>query len=328
MTTTTTANATLAFIGCGISSPYPRIPHPISNTQLTQPKPGNMGSAILNGLLEATRNIPNPPIRTFIVSTKTSASAERLHATLHAADKDRVRFTPNDNLTAMANADIILLACKPFLAESILSQSGVWDAAKNKLIISVMAGPTIAQILGYMRPCSRGSGPKGEGEVEYAESPAPTVVRVQPNVAARLRQSMTVVEVDDSSEGEEGLQAKGTVEWIFKQVGEVQFVAPSVFDVSALLVGASMAWGAVALDGVLDGCVAGGLRRPEALEMAAQTLAGMAALLKDGVHPAVLREGISSPRGCTIQGILELERAGVRGSFADALLKGVEHLQK
>ncbi|PLB38658.1 pyrroline-5-carboxylate reductase family protein [Aspergillus candidus] len=294
----TATNATLAFIGCG-----------------------NMGSAILNGLLEATRNTPNPPINTFTVSTKTTTSAERLRATLTPPDQDRVRFTPNDNITAMASADIILLACKPFLAESILSQPGVWDAAKNKLIISVMAGPTVAQILDYMRP--RGSGPGGE--VECAGS-SPTIVRVQPNVAARLRQSMTVVEVDDDSE--EGQQAKGTVEWIFKQVGDVRFVAPSVFDVSSLLVGASMAWGAIALDGVLDGCVAGGLRRPEALEMAAQTLAGMAALLKDGVHPAVLREGISSPRGCTIQGILELERAGVRGSFADALLKGVEHLQK
>ncbi|PKY02031.1 pyrroline-5-carboxylate reductase [Aspergillus campestris IBT 28561] len=294
----TTTNATLAFIGCG-----------------------NMGSAILNGLLEATRDTPNPPINTFNVSTKTTTSAERLRSTLAPADQARVRFTPNDNITAMANADIILLACKPFLAESILSQRGVWDAAKNKLIISVMAGPTVAQILGYMRP--RGSGPGGE--VVCAER-SPTVVRVQPNVAARLRQSMTVVEVDDDSE--EGQQAKGTVEWIFKQVGDVRFVAPSVFEVSSLLVGASMAWGAIALDGVLDGCVAGGLRRPEALEMAAQTLAGMAALLKDGAHPAVLREGISSPRGCTIQGILELERAGVRGSFADALLKGVEHLQR
>ncbi|PLN77001.1 pyrroline-5-carboxylate reductase [Aspergillus taichungensis] len=316
-----TTNATLAFIGCG-----------------------NMGSAILNGLLEATRNTPNPPISTFIVSTKTSASAERLHATLHPTDKDRVRFTPNDNITAMANADIILLACKPFLAESILSQPGIWDAAKKKLVISVMAGPTVAQILDYVRASPGGGEPEGEGE-EYPmtktfggykrvypegfkkEVECPTIVRVQPNVAARLRQSMTVVEVDDDSS--EGVQrAKETVEWIFKQVGDVRFVAPSVFDVSALLVGASMAWGAIALDGVLDGCVAGGLRRPEALEMAAQTLAGMAALLKDGVHPAVLREGISSPRGCTIQGILELERAGVRASFADALLKGLEHLQK
>ncbi|PWY85026.1 pyrroline-5-carboxylate reductase [Aspergillus heteromorphus CBS 117.55] len=291
---------TLAFIGCG-----------------------NMGSAILNGLLSATApstsSIPaNPPkITTFIINTKTANSAARLRSQYApSTTQAQVTITHGQNVQAMQQADVILLACKPFLARGILSEPGIQEAVRGKIVVSIMAGVKTQDILGWVY---------GEGYSEDLEE-EPVIVRAMPNVAARLGESMTIVEVPEG-EAEEG-EVMGLMGWLFGAIGKVKVVAADLFDVGTMLVGASMAVLTVPLEGVLDGCVAEGLRRAEALEMAAQTMVGMAALLRDGVHPAILRESISSPRGCTIQGVLAVERAGVRGRFADALIEGTRHLKK
>ncbi|KAH8433871.1 pyrroline-5-carboxylate reductase [Aspergillus melleus] len=281
---------TIAFIGCG-----------------------NMGSAILGGILDATREESKtgatPKIPRFIVSTKSAASAERLRSAFEA-DKDRVTIGHGQNLRAIQEADIILLACKPFLAAEILSEDGVPNALEGKLVISIMAGKNPTEIHNFIYP----SGCSGK---------APIIVRAMPNVASRIRQSLTIIEENtDLSE-----HLSETVTWMFSQIGTVKYLPSNQFDAGGHLAGASMAILTVPLDGILDGCVVEGIRRAEALEMAAQVLTGMAGLLREGDHPALMRESISSPRGCTIQSLLTLERQGVRGAFADSLINGVKHLR-
>ncbi|RAL04483.1 pyrroline-5-carboxylate reductase [Aspergillus ibericus CBS 121593] len=278
---------TLAFIGCG-----------------------NMGSSILSGLLDATRT-QEGKIGHFIVSTKTASSASRLQQQ-YAADLFRVDIAHDSNLLAIREADIVLLACKPFLAKGILSAPGIAEALVGKLVISIMAGMTVGDIRG----CIGG----GDGEAGRVR-----IVRAMPNVAARVRRSMTIVEVPDGvGIGEEELEI---VKWVFGVIGTVKILTPDLFDVGTMLVGAGMGVMTVPVEGLLDGCVVEGLRRGEALEMAAKMLEGMAALLREGKHPAVLRESISSPRGCTIQGVMTVERAGVRATFADAVIDGTRHLR-
>ncbi|GLA38658.1 hypothetical protein AnigIFM63309_005962 [Aspergillus niger] len=269
---------------------------------------GNMGSAILNGLLDATRT-QGGKVNHFIISTKTAASAERLRSQ-YAEDASRVTIAHDSNLRAMREADIILLACKPFLAKGILSAPGVGEALSGKLVISIMAGMTPTDILDCL----------SDGDRESVK-----IVRAMPNVAARLRQSMTIVELPETKPLEEELVE--IVTWVFEVIGKVKFLSADLFDVGTMLVGAGIGVMTVPLEGLLDGCVVEGLRRAEALEMAAQMLSGMAALLKDGSHPAVLRENISSPRGCTIQGVMTAERAGARATFADAVINGTRHLK-
>ncbi|KAK1142363.1 hypothetical protein N8T08_007915 [Aspergillus melleus] len=284
------SNHTIAFIGCG-----------------------NMGSAILGGILDATREESKagatPKISRFIVSTKSAASAERLRSTFDA-DKDRVTIGHGQNLRAIQEADIILLACKPFLAAEILSETGVPQALEGKLMISIMAGKNPTEIHNFIYP----SGCSGK---------APIIVRAMPNVASRIRQSLTIIE--ENPDLPENLSE--TVTWMFSQIGTVKYLPSNQFDAGGHLAGASMAILTVPLDGILDGCVVEGIRRAEALEMAAQVLTGMAGLLREGDHPALMRESISSPRGCTIQSLLTLERQGVRGAFADSLINGVKHLR-
>jgi pyrroline-5-carboxylate reductase len=279
-----------------------------------------MGSAILSGLLDATRPTTttdsnatsSAKISWFIVSTKSAASAQRLCDEFQA-DESRVHIAHSQNLAAMQEADIVLLACKPYLAEEVLGEPGVREALAGKLVISIMAGKTPEDIERYIY---------GDSPADENESKA-IIVRAMPNVAARLRQSMTIIESnDDLSE-----DMADTVTWIFEQIGKVKFLATDLFDIGSMLVGSSIAVLTVPLDGILDGCVAEGLRRADALEMAAQNLIGMAGLLREGVHPAVLRESISSPRGCTIQGLLTVEKEGVRGACAQAMIDGARHLK-
>ncbi|KAF7592443.1 delta 1-pyrroline-5-carboxylate reductase [Aspergillus hancockii] len=276
-----------------------------------------MGSAILNGLLSSTRADPqSAKITRYIVSTKSDSSASRLRST-YAEDASRLDIAAGQNLAAMQQADIIMLACKPFLAAEILSEPGVAEALVGKFVISVMAGKTPDDIMEFIYKNNKEA-------LENGTLAKPVIVRAMPNVAASLGKSVTIIEEN----AELSAERAEILSWVFERVGTVKYVASNLVDAGSIISGASMALMSVALDGILDGAVIEGYRRGEALEISAQVLEGMAGLLREGAHPAVLRENISSPRGCTIQGLFTLEKKGVRGTFAEAIVKGTEHLRK
>jgi pyrroline-5-carboxylate reductase len=272
-----------------------------------------MGSAILSGLLDSTRSeSQSAKITRFIVSTKSASSAEKLRST-YAADSTRVDIAPGQNLRAMQEANIVMLACKPFLAEEILSEEGVAEALVGKFVISVMAGKTPEEIMSFIY----------KNKALPTDTEKPVIVRAMPNVAASIGKSVTIIEGNPALSAERA----AILSWAFEQIGTVKYVASNLVDAGSIISGASMALVSVALDGILDGAVIEGYRRGEALEISAQVLEGMAGLLREGVHPAVLRENISSPRGCTIQGLFTLEKKGVRGTFAEAVVNGTKHLR-
>lgn len=145
------------------------------------------------------------------------------------------------------------------------------------------------------------------------------------------------------------------VEHFFSLVGRTMVLPTVQYNVATVLVGAAIALTTVAVDGLLDGAVAEGIPRAQALEMVGQCLLGTGLMLGAGrknkmeqleggeqekgvngkaakdeetnLHPAVLREKVSSPQGCTIQGLLEVERRGVRSAMADAVVKATQHLK-
>ena len=132
---------------------------------------------------------------------------------------------------------------------------------------------------------------------------------------------------------------------LFSRIGKVLLLPGVQFEVAVVLVGAAIAFTTVAVEGLLDGAVAEGVPRSRALEMVGQCLVATGMALGGGkddgnekegkegegerrevMHPAVLRESVSSPRGCTIQGLLEVESRGVRGAMAAAIVRAVKHL--
>ena len=89
-----------------------------------------------------------------------------------------------------------------------------------------------------------------------------------------------------------------------------------MMDVSTALCGSGPAFLALMMESLADGAVAMGLPRAEAQLMAAQTMRGTAGIVLGGEHPALLREKVSTPGGCTIGGLLMLEEGRVRGTVA------------
>ena len=210
----------------------------------------------------------------------------------------------NQNIKGATAADILILSCKPQGFKDILGEKGMREALEGKVLVSILAGVTQPQIEEFLYP----EGPK-EG--------ACRIVRVMPNTASFVRESMSVIQTSTPPLSDE--QHK-LVEWIFSAIGRVVTLPPHLMDVSTALCGSGPAFFALMLEAAADGAVAMGLPRAEAQLMAAQTMRGTTGLvLEGGEHPAILRDKVSTPGGCTIGGLLVLEEGTVRGAVSRAI---------
>ncbi|KAM5370922.1 hypothetical protein ACJZ2D_008235 [Fusarium nematophilum] len=285
---------TLAFIGCG-----------------------NMGGALLHGFLEAM--FPEDPdkcinqkVSRFIACTTSEKSARTLEENLgrHAP---HVRVLYQQNQAAMEQADVIILGFKPAMATKILQEPGVRQSVSGKLVISLLAGLSTQEIQSLI-----------EEPDEPLDLPSFHVSKAIPNLAARYGKSMTIVEQPLPDFPRHYIEF---LEWMFGLVGCTKFLDHSLVDVGSVLVTTCLATLTIPLDGLLDGSVVKGFRRTDAMDLVVQGVVGLGALLSHGSHPAILREQISSPKGCTIQTLVSVERQGGRAMFTDALLQGTEHLE-
>jgi pyrroline-5-carboxylate reductase len=209
----------------------------------------------------------------------------------------------NDNLTGAREADILLLSCKPHGFKDILGEKGMREALAGKVLVSILAGVTQPQIEEFLYP---------DGIPENACR----VVRVMPNTASFVGESMSVIQTSNPPLSDE--QHK-LVAWIFNSIGRTVSLPPQNMDASTALCGSGPAFFALILEAAADGGVAMGLPRAEAQLMAAQTMRGTTGLVLNGEHPAVLKDKVSTPGGCTIGGLMVLEEAGVRGGVSRAI---------
>jgi len=188
----------------------------------------------------------------------------------------------------------------------ILGEKGIKEALEGKLLISILAGVTVEQIETFL----------------YSNSPLESkgrtcrVVRAMPNTASFVRESMTVIA---TSNPPLPVEWNDLVTWVFSRIGRVVHLPPTAMDASTALCGSGPAFAALVLEALADGGVAMGLPRQESQLMAAQVMLGTAGLVIGGEHPAILRDKVSTPGGCTIGGLLVLEEGRVRGSVARAV---------
>ncbi|KAL2201435.1 pyrroline-5-carboxylate reductase dimerization-domain-containing protein [Corynascus similis CBS 632.67] len=289
---------------------------------------GTMGIAILSGILSSLDEIQDAnaaktassgtstplyetatttrlPSR-FIACVRRPESAKKLKNTF-ARYLSAVTVAQNDNVASAQKADVVLLACKPYMVKEVLSEPGMAAALEGKLLISILAGVTESQIETTLAAANNDSGVPPRGC---------RVVRAMPNTASLIRESMTVIGISNPPLDPDTL---GLVTWIFKRIGDVVYLPPSTMDVCTSLCGSGPAFFALMLEAAIDGAVAMGLPRAEAQRMAAQTMKGAAGLVLNGDHPALLRDKVSTPGGCTIGGLLVLEEGRVRGTVARAV---------
>lgn len=267
--------------------------------------PGTMGSAILSGVMEscsrAKANGEVPKISHFIATVNSESSAKALKNRF-AAYSDCFEVRRGENVAAMQDADIVLLAFKPYMIDLVLREEGVRQALGGKLVISVLVGSPLHKLQSAILH-----------ERKVSEKPI-YIKRAMLNIAAEFRESMTVIEISDAPE-----EYQEITNWIFLQLGKIAPVAPELFDIGGVLAGAGGALLSIAFDGMLDGAVKQGLKRADAKKILTQSLFSMAKLLETE-HPAVLREKFSSPKGTTIDGLLSLEEDRARYAYSKAVI--------
>jgi pyrroline-5-carboxylate reductase len=288
---------------------------------------GTMGIAILSGILSSLQEIQAPRPQSSTTDLRPSKEMEKIHARLpskfiacvrrpESAEKikkalsvynNSVQINQNDNLGACKQADVVLLGCKPYMVEGILAEEGMVEALKGKLLISILAGVPAEQIYGYMY---------GKAPLDPEKESLCQVVRAMPNTASGIRESMTVIATSTPSLTP---VISSLVNWIFQRIGKVVQLPAATMDASTALCGSGPAFFALILEAAIDGAVAMGLPRAEAQVMAAQTMKGAAGLVLSGEHPALLKDKVTTPGGCTIGGLMVLEEGGVRGTVARAV---------
>ncbi|MBO4779385.1 MAG: pyrroline-5-carboxylate reductase, partial [Selenomonadaceae bacterium] len=140
------------------------------------------------------------------------------------------------------------------------------------------------------------------------------IVRVMPNVAVSVGESMTAYTLNKNA-----AQDGETVKNFWSTLGRAVEVEEKLMDAVTGLSGSGPAYAFLMIDALSDGGVAAGLPRAQAIELAAQTLLGAAKMvLQSGEHPDVLRDKVTSPAGTTIEGVRVLESGSVRSALIEA----------
>jgi pyrroline-5-carboxylate reductase len=245
---------------------------------------GKMGSALIQGILAA--KICEP--KEVLVYDRLAETSEVL------ATESGIRVATGNRKLAAA-ADIVLLCVKPDDAVPILGE--VSGELAGKLLISIAAGVTIAAL-------QKAAGSKCR------------VVRVMPNTAVLVQKGASAYAVGKGV-GESDIAA---VEKIFTSVGRAFEVKETLLDAVTGLSGSGPAYIYLFIEALADGGVQMGLPRDLAMNLAVQTVAGAAEMVSETMmHPAVLREMVTSPGGTTIAGLVELERSGLRSAVMSAV---------
>jgi len=243
---------------------------------------GTMGQAILGGLL-ATGALD--PARA-TASVRSAKRAEAVRAKLGIS-------VFRDNVSAVRDAQVVVLAVKPQIAREVLQDPALVEALAGKVVISICAGVSLAQL--------------------DALVPGAVLMRAMPNTPCVIREGMTVVCPGPRATDEHVALAES----IFGAVGRVRVLEEKHLDAVTGLSGSGPAFVCVILESLADGGVMMGLPREVAVELAAQTMQGAARLvLETGLHPAALKDQVTTPAGCTIAGLLTMEDRGIRSTLA------------
>ncbi|MFN4865445.1 MAG: pyrroline-5-carboxylate reductase [Cyanobium sp.] len=247
---------------------------------------GRMAQALLLPLLESGQ-VSREHVRAAVAS---AASAEHL-ASAHSLAVD------TDAAPAW-RAPVVLLAVKPQQLDGV---AAAVPEGCSGLLISVLAGVTLERLQRLL--------------------PAWRCVRAVPNTPALVRQGLTGLACADSVTPAE----RDWVQGLFRQVGEVVELPEPQLDAFLALTSSGPAFLAVVAEAMADGAVAAGLPRALAHRLAHRTLAGTAALLQEQeLHPAALKDMVSSPGGTTIAGLRALERTGLRSALIEAVVAAAE----
>jgi len=245
---------------------------------------GNIGASIARGLAASRRFKPENIILT------------RRRAELLDILRGENFSVTSDNRAAVKEAGIVMLAVGPQEIERVVREIAPALDAKRHVIISIVSGVTTAQISGWMKK-------------------KVSLVRAMTNTAIAIREAMTCL-----SAAPESRAALVKAKEIFDALGKTLVISEELMLPATALAGCGIAFFLRAIRAASQGGTQIGFHSEEALVMAAQTARGAASLLlgRQG-HPESEIDKVTTPRGCTIEGLNEMEHHG----FSSAMITGI-----
>jgi len=252
---------------------------------------GRIGEALISGLRSAGWS-------NLVVTSRTEARVEELRAR-HGVEATTA------NADAVRDAALVVVAVKPQDIEALLDEVGPL-LQPGQTLLSVAAAIPTAQI-----------------EARIA-SDVP-VVRAMPNAPSTVHEGMAGI-CAGAHAGEAQL---ALAEDVLSHLGRVVRVSESAMDAITALSGSGPAYFALLAEAMIEAGILLGVSREISTTLVVQTMLGTARQLRDqGMHPVELRESVTSPGGTTIAAIRELEQAGVRAAFLNAIQAAMHRAQE
>ncbi|TVP43658.1 MAG: pyrroline-5-carboxylate reductase [Mongoliibacter sp.] len=254
---------------------------------------GNLGSSIVNGLLNLEGFNP-----------------ENLHLTkrnpsnlLYLQDKG-VRVH-SDNLIAAAQADLVILGVKPYNVTEILKEIKPVLAPKKQIIVSLATGITLDEI--------------------YLALDADTVTyRAMPNIAADIQESVTCICGKNQTPESEVL-----VKELFESVGISISIDEGLMEAATVLGACGIAYVLRFMRAMIQGGIQIGFDAKTASQIVNQTVKGAAELMiQKNMHPEEAIDKVTTPKGCTIVGLNEMEHQGFSAAMVRGVLASYQKIEK
>lgn len=204
--------------------------------------------------------------------------------------------TTSDNVKAAENADLVILAIKPKQTKEVLQQIKFAVEKKNPIVVSVVTGVLVQDMKAILGSSSK-------------------VYRAMPNTAVAIGESMTCLAGDESNK-----EAAEVVLKLFSKLGEAIYIQEELMNASTILGACGIAYALRFIRAASQGGIEIGFSAKVAQLIATQTVKGAASLLLEGGrHPEYEIDKVTTPQGCTIAGLNEMEHQG----FSSALIKGI-----
>ena len=263
---------------------------PVDERKIAVLGAGQIGEALISGLLSSGWRAPAE----LVASTRREERAAELRER-HGID------VTLSNADAAAGAALVVISVKPQDIETLLGEIGPLIQPEQTVLSIAAAIPTAA--------------------IERHLGSGVPVVRAMPNTPAVVHEGMAGV-CAGSHAGEQHLTL---AEEALRHLGAVVRVSEPYMDAVTAVSGSGPAYFALLAEAMIEAGILLGLSREVSTQLVVQTMLGTAKLLRDEkMHPVELREMVTSPGGTTIAAIRELEQAGVRAAFLNAIQAAME----
>ncbi len=262
----------------------------LKNKHITIIGAGNLGLAITNGLLKSG----------LLNENKLTITKRKLDGLEQFAEKG-ISVTSN-NKEAAEQADIILLAVQPQQLSFVIEE--IKEVLINKLIISTLTGVKLQVLQEHVGDANQ-------------------VVRAMPNTALAVQQSMTCISTNATKENTE------LVESIFTVLGETIVIEDELMQAATVMGASGIAFWLRLIRATTQGGIQLGFDAPEAQKIAVQTCLGAASLLQNGSnHPESEIDKVTTPKGCTISGLNEMEHQGLSSALIQGLVTSFKKINE